>query len=234
MSAHFIFIYVRTHLDCRPAFSSRRHSKHWINSRRLQQKFKYFSFANENYEDPQSLKCVYTIKQVPTILCTSFNTVNIHSKVEKRFSSARIDILLLTKQTHELNWDASIRQWSRQSKQIPSQETFWGTSRPYLCYQKYKIIYHQSIIRSIVYIKKYSNQICFILVYYLCWFWSFFVLSRNSLRLLLILIKEWRIETKAAKLMKRATPIGRKNHNPLANLSVNLRFVSNVKGCNGG
>ena len=83
LSAHLIFIYVRTHLDCRPAFSSRRHSKHWINSRRLQQKFKYFSFANENYEDPQSLKCVYTIKQVPTILCTSFSTVNIHSKVEK-------------------------------------------------------------------------------------------------------------------------------------------------------
>ena len=147
------------------------------------------------------------------------------------FSSARIDILLLTKQTHELNWDASIRQWSRQSKQIPSQETFWGTSRPYLCYQKYKITYHQSMTRSIV---KNTNQIYFILVYYLCWFWSFFVLSRNSLRLLLILIKEWRIETKAAKLMKRATPIGKKNHSPLANLSVNLYFISNVKGWNGG
>ena len=81
---------------------------------------------------------------------------------------------------------------------------------------------------------KNTNQTYFILVYYLCWFWSFFVLSRNSLRLLLILIKEWRIETNAAKLMKRATPIGKKNHIPLANLSVNLYFVSNVKGCNRG
>ena len=77
----------------------------------------------------------------------------------RRFSSTRIDILLLTKPTHELNWDASIRQWSRQSKQIPSQETFWGTSRPYLCYQKYKITYHQSITRSIVYIKKHQSNI---------------------------------------------------------------------------
>ena len=135
MSAHLIYIYVRTYLDCCLALSSRRHSKHWINSRRLQQKFKYFSFANENYEDPQSLKCVYTIKQVPEILCTSFNTVNIRSKIFylQRFSFTMMYILLLTKQTHVLNRDALIRQWSLRSKQIPSQETFWGTSRPYLC-----------------------------------------------------------------------------------------------------
>ena len=135
LSAHLIFIYVRTYLDWRLGLSSRRHSKHWINARRLQQKFKYFSFANENYEDPQSLKCVYTIKQVPAILCMSFNTVNIHSKVIfyfQRFSFIMIYSLLLTKQTRELNRDALIRQWSLRSKQIPSQETFLGTSRPYL------------------------------------------------------------------------------------------------------
>ena len=164
LSAHLIFIYAGTYLNCRPALSSRRHSKHWINSRRLQEKFKYFSFANENYEDPQSLKCVYTIKQVPAILCMSFNTVNIHSKIFyfQRFSFIMIYSLLLTKQTRELNRDALIRQWSLRSKQIPSQETFWGTSRPYLCYQKYKITYHQSITRSIVLIR-----------YILFWFITF-------------------------------------------------------------
>ena len=158
LSAHLIFIYVRTYLDWRLGLSSRRHSKHWINARRLQQKFKYFSFANENYEDPQSLKCVYTIKQVPAILCMSFNTVNIHSKVEKFFIFKDLVLswfIVYCLPNRLVNWIGM--HWSANDLYDPNKshpkkhfEVHHGPT--YVI--KYRITYHQTIARSIIYIKR--------------------------------------------------------------------------------
>ena len=156
LSAHLIFIYVRTHLDCRPAFSSRRHSKHWINSRRLQQKFKYFSFANENYEDPQSLKCVYTIKQVPAILCTSFNTVNIHSKVEKDL--VQLGSIFYCLPNRLMNWigmHQSANDLYNPNESHPKEHFEVHHGPTYVI--KYRITYHQGRARSIIYIKRNIN-----------------------------------------------------------------------------